>query len=211
MIDKTTIGGRLKLARKLLGLTKEEILEKYGINIHTYGSWERKKDDLTESAISQCLKIFNSEGLPLTKEWILNISPSNNSLSKNPIHAELIHTTSQIDNEINFFKSTNKESVVLRISGTDMMPLYQPDEYIGGIKRFGNEIIEEVDGKDCIVLTKQINGNIFRRVIQNHDGKVNLHILNPRSKNTQPIIYNVDLVWAAPVVWRRVFDDEYGY
>lgn len=211
MIDKNTVGGRLKLARKLLGLTKEDILEKYGVNIHTYGSWERKKDDIPDSAINQCLKIFNSEGLPLTKDWILNQNTSNNSLTQNLVHAELINTASKVDSEINFFKSTNKEAVVLRISGTDMMPLYQPDEYIGGIKKYGNEIIEEVDGKDCIVLTKQINANIFRRVIQNHDGNINLHVLNPRSKNIQPIIYNVNLVWAAPVVWRRIFENEYNY
>ena len=72
---------------------------------------------------------------------------------------------------------------------------------MGGKIKKGEDIALAVN-KDCIVHLE--NGErFFRRLVKNSKGNFNLTCLNPNESTTEPVLYNVDIVEAAPIIWHR--------
>jgi transcriptional regulator with XRE-family HTH domain len=209
-----TIGERIKWARKILGLNREYLCAKYDISINTFGSWERSEKKISEQALSTCINILRQEGLKITKEWLLTgigINPNKEHAQhvfekENFIEIEeALDPVFQIEREKEFFLKNNQNSIVIRNIGLEMYPYYESDEWVGGIKKDINKI-EMLNGLDCIIQLFNMNTPIFKRLIINNNDEINLHILNPYADVKPPIIFNVKLLWAAPVIWRRKID-----
>jgi transcriptional regulator with XRE-family HTH domain len=210
-MEINTIGSRIKWARKILGLTREYICEKYNVSINTLGAWERSESNLTNNAINTCLNILRSEGLLITKEWL----ESGHGKNPNTSHANQVYQT-KTDLNINekldpfltfelekeFFLKCNHNSIVIKNLGNEMSPFYHPDEFIGGVMKNVSEI-NNFNGFDCIVQIINFSKPLFKRLIINSENEINLHILNPYCDIKPPIIYDVKLAWFAPVIWRR--------
>ncbi|BBH54378.1 hypothetical protein [Fluviispira sanaruensis] len=208
------IGERIKWSRKILGLNREYLCEKYDVSINTFGSWERSEKKISDQAVNTCLNILKQEGLKITKEWLLTGIGSNPNIDyaqkmfekESFIEIEqAISPSEAINIEKKFFLKNNENSVLIRNIGNEMSPYYEPDEWIGGIKKDRNKI-ELLNGLDCIVQIFGKKNPIFKRLIFTDNNEINLHILNPFTDIKPPIIFNVKLVWAAPVIWRRKID-----
>lgn len=218
-IDKMiSPGERLKYIReRLVKLSRAEIQDKYGLSQDTLAAWENEKTNITEKGIDRCIKIYNAENLIFSKEWLLtgeglspNFSFELNRYFKNfptdfsslPVDDHFL-----LAKEIEYFRSLTQNSVTALVSSEDMVPLYAPGDYVGGRLRSKKEL-EHCIGKDCIIRTKD-QATYIRRLVKGKDKKhFNLVCINPQWQgNIEPVIYNVEIESAAPIIWHRRSDD----
>jgi DNA-binding transcriptional regulator YiaG len=213
--EMKTPGQRLKYVReKLLKLSRSEIGEKHGLSKDTLAAWENEKIQISEKGLERCIKIFSAENLIVSREWLLigkGLDPSFSfDLSRyfglpaeTESKEEVEDDSTCIIKEINFFRSSSKNAVTGILSTDDMLPLYARGDYVGGKLRYGKEISECI-GKDCIVHTK--GGEIYiRRLLKSPNGKgYNLACINPSwHGSSEPVLFNVDIESAAPIIWHR--------
>jgi len=212
-----TTGERLKYIRtELLRLTRAQIFEKHNLSVHTLLAWENGKIELTEKSIDKCIKIFASENLLVSKAWLLlgeGVAPT--SIFEFNKYIDSLSTQQRIseidDNillmkEVEYFKSLTRNAIVILMASDDMLPLYAQGDYVGGRFRYGKDI-EYCIAKDCII--KTTDGAIYVRRLakgsSNHS--YNLVCLNPAWQgNQEPVLYNVKIDCAAPIIWHRRLD-----
>ncbi len=208
-----TRGERLQYIRSLLRLTRSYIEQKYGLSVETLKVWEYDKQPLTENGLKRCMAIYRAEGVLVARNWILlgeGLAP------KIAVNIKRIFEEVQeeqkgqpLDDEIlmlkeaDYFKSLAPNSILMLVTTEEMLPVYSPGDYIGGRYIKGKDL-ENAIGKDCIVKTRQ-GEQFFRRLIKNStSGGYNLVCLNPSWGGTlEPVIYDVAVEWAAPVIWHR--------
>ncbi len=210
---------RLKYVREnLLKLSRAEIQKKYSLSPDTLAAWENGKIKISEKGINRCIKIYSSENLILSKEWLLTgkgLSPKFSFDLNRYFKTQKIEngTASNIDDtmflakELEFFRSLSSNSITGLMSNNDMLPMYSQGDHVGGRLRFGEDIKKCV-GKDCIIKTKD-GDTYIRRIAKSESGKgFNLVCLNPEwDGNPEPVIFNVEIESAAPIIWHRRNDD----
>lgn len=214
-----TPGERLKYVREsLLKISRADVNKKYGLSQDTLAAWENGKIQITEKGIERCIKIYNSENLMISREWVLTgegLSPQFSfDLNRyfktvNPSDSsETLEDNVLLAKELDFFRSSTSNSVTGIISSDEMLPSYSRGDHVGGRFRYGDEI-ENCVGKDCIIRTK--DGGIFIRRLSksSEDGKYNLSCINPSWSdwNSEPVIFNAELECVAPIIWHRRSDD----
>jgi transcriptional regulator with XRE-family HTH domain len=219
-IDKLkTPGARLKHIRnELLKLSRSEMFKKYGLSPDTLAAWENEKLPVSESAIERCIKIYNAESLLVSREWLLTGKGLNPNFSFNfnryfksqkmSESAEKLDDNFLLAKEIEFFRSLSSGSVTAFISNDDMLPFYSRGDHVGGRLKYGHDI-EGCIGKDCIINLK--DGSMYiRRVSKSPTGDgYNLNCLNSAwAGNPDPIIFNVEIDSAAPIIWHRRLEDD---
>jgi len=203
-------GQRLKYIRSLLRVSRAYIQEKYELPEVTLKSWENGTTKLTKSGVKRCIEIYRGEGVIVSEDWILEGVGMDPKMAISVGHYFAMPTNKQLsveDDEIsmlrdaNLFKESHPNSIIMIVSNDDMRPFYRPGDYIGGKMRYGDDVISATN-KDCIIYTK--NGErFFRRLIKNSSGGYNLVCLNPNEETSEPVLFNVDINGAAPVIWHR--------
>jgi DNA-binding transcriptional regulator YiaG len=217
--NMVTPGARLKYIREnLVKLSRSEVSKKHGLSPDTLAAWENEKIQVTEKGLERCIKIYNSENLLVSKEWLLTgegLSP-NFSFDLNRYFKNYSATTEAgnlddgllLAREIEYFRSLTNNSITALISNEDMLPLYSRGDHVGGRLR-DREHVGECIGKDCII--RLPDGATYIRRIANgkNEGHYNLACLNPHSDdNPEPVIFNVKIESAAPIIWHRRIDEQ---
>lgn len=205
-----TPADRLKHLRAILRVSRSYFQEKHGIPEVTLKSWENGTTKLSQIGAARCVEAYLKEGLIVGVDWILEgagLDPrETDKVSK--YFAQPTTSEYPIDDDeylmirdAEHFKNNNPNSVILIVSNDDMRPTYKPGDYVGGKIKKGEDIALAVN-KDCIVHLE--NGErFFRRLVKNSKGNFNLTCLNPNESTTEPVLYNVDIVEAAPIIWHR--------
>jgi hypothetical protein len=212
--ELATPGERLKYIRSLLRVTRAYLQEKYALPEVTLKSWENGTTNLTQAGVKRCVEIYLNEGMIVSEDWIMEGIGLDPTASVKVSHYFATPTDKELpseDDEVCMFRDANtfKEShpavVVMVVSNDDMRPFYKPGDYVGGKMRFGDAIDTAIN-KDCIIHLK--NGErFFRRLIKSHKEGYNLTCLNPNETTAEPVLYDVELEGAAPVIWHRWKDD----
>jgi len=210
----TTSSERLKYVRSLIRVTRAYLQEKYGLPEVTLKSWENSTTKLTRSGAKRCVEIYLNEGVIVSEDWIMEgvgldptISVKVSQYFATPTHKELPTEDDEVCmfRDANAFKESHPGIVIMVVSNDDMRPFYKPGDYIGGKMRFKEDINTAVN-KDCIIHLK--NGErFFRRLIKNHTDGYNLTCLNPNETTAEPVLYDVEIDGAAPIIWHRWKDD----
>lgn len=215
--SNATPGDRLKHVRSLLNLSRSYLEKKHGLPQPTLKAWENLPDALikSEEGVSRCIAIYRKEGIVLGKDWLLTGQGLAPQVSFNLTQRFAQKDTSALNYEedeelcmirdANAFRESHSNAVILIVSNDEMRPFYKPGDYVGGRLRY-NENIETVINKDCIIQLKD-GDKYFRRVIRNKQQGYNLTCLNPTETTAEPVIYNVEIACAAPVIWHRCRDD----
>ena len=83
-----------------------------------------------------------------------------------------------------------------------MEPKFIKGEYVAGIRRY-KQSINDLVGLDCIVVTTE--GELLVRKIRTSEapGFYTLSSLNLNTTITHPVLYHVELISAAPIIWAR--------
>lgn len=205
-----TPGERLRYVRSLLRVSRAYLQEKYGIPEVTLKSWENGTTKLTKIGAERCVEIYRNEGFIVSEDWILDgigLDPKATVTVSHYFSTPTSKSLPSEDDEIamvrdaNLFKESHSNAVIMIVSNDDMRPFYKPGDYVGGKMRFGNDLFNAIN-KDCIVHLK--NGErFFRRLIKNSSGGYNLTCLNPNEETSEPVLFNVDVDGAAPIIWHR--------
>lgn len=209
-----TPGDRLKCIRSSLHVSRAYLQDKYGLAEATLKSWENGTTRFKPAAAARCAEIYRKEGCIVSEDWIMQgigLAPKSivtiSRYFATPTETELPFEDDEIAmiRDANTFKESYTNAVVMVVSNDDMRPFYRPGDYIGGKMRYGNDIETLVD-KDCIISLK--NGErFFRRLIKNNTGQYNITCLNPNETTSEPVLYNVEIEGAAPIIWHRWKDE----
>jgi transcriptional regulator with XRE-family HTH domain len=209
--DPRACGKRIKTARLLAGLSRKEIEEKFFISASTLQAWEIGKNPLNEKNAKKLIDIFKSVALICSSEWLLfGIGTPPQTFSelqqahKLQDKGEIITWDDEISiqKEIVFFSNVNKDVAIVIVTDDGMEPFYSPGDYVGGKKRFSGHINSTI-GMNCIVQLK--DQSIYIRKINKCQkiGLFNLFCNNPKTQVPEPVIFGVDLIFAAPIIWHR--------
>ena len=200
---------RLRRARNLANLSRKELCSGDDLNINTYKGWEiGRYGGLPQAGCSKVVERLAQEGVRVTAEWLMHgagvaphvqVGASLAGLAN--VSGSLFSQEDLIHNEILFFASQMKNSVHLIIADCGMEPFYSEGDYVMGVKLKGDGFDQSV-GQNCIV--ELISGDVLcRRVRRGEGGEIHLSCLNLETRQSQPILYNVQLRFVAPVLWHR--------
>lgn len=206
-------GERLRRIRHLANLSREEFCSEGEINLTTLISWEVGRfGGLSAKGAARVIARVAKEGVFTTSEWLLyeiGMGPEVKADYKklklpqeNSDSEIIIPEKTAIIEELILFRKLNKNAIDCLIEDDAMLPHYRQGDYVAGTKRFG-ERIKLLVSKDCIV---QMNdGRIIMRNLQlgPRENSFNLISTNLHAKTKNAIIYDVNVVVAAPVLWHR--------
>lgn len=198
-------GERLRRVRNLANLSRKDICARCDININTYIRWEvGQYGGLTQKGAEKIIYFLSKEGVYSTVDWLMKgIGPAPH-ISINQLAEE---NTTQIEDsfskEIKFFLNVNSGSIIFEIKDDTMFPQFNIGDFVGGICKYENNILETID-LDCIV--KLTTGEMLARNVRR--GKISekytLVSLNINSKfNDSPVLYDQSLIYSAPIIWHR--------
>lgn len=212
--ELNTASARVKYLRSLLRVSRSYLQEKYHLPEVTLKSWENGTTKISRTGAQKCVEMYRSEGLIVSADWIISgigIDPKSTMTVSNyfsmPTNKDLPCEDDEVAmvRDANLFKESHQNAVVMIVSNDDMRPFYWPGDYIGGKVRTGIDI-ESCVNKDCIIYLK--NGDrFFRRLVKNHSSGYNLTCLNPNESTAEPVLFNVYVDRAAPVIWHRWKDE----
>lgn len=207
-------GKRVRQLRKMSGLSRQAIEDKYDISARTLRSWEDSDGGgLTPKGAMRIVYAMAEEGIHVTKEWLLygaGIGPQyvNSELSSGSgikLEPLDLDEESAIRAELLAFRQSNPNPIDMRVTDDGMEPHYIIGDYIGGRQRF-NENIASCINRDCIIETA--GGELlFRRLKAGSiPERYTLYCINANSNVREPVLYDVELKSVAPVVWHRQRD-----
>lgn len=211
-------GRRLRSLRKMTDLSRKLMAEKYQLSAGTLQGWEDGRyGGLTEKGARKILPALRREGIQCNIEWIMHGVGMGPQISdtlymkdedKPAQHLDVdaifnANTEEQyIKDELLLFRKHTPEAIDIQIPDNSMEPFYCAGDYVGGSRRFGEDISNLLN-RDCIVQTAE-GDTLLRRLKKGNDkNHFTLVSLNPNTSVTEPTLYNVALMSAAAVVWVR--------
>ena len=201
-----TSGGRVKLARNMLGLSRKELEERFHISVNTLQAWESDKNILTDKGAKKLNEAFIKLGLLCSEDWLLTgggITPillQNISELPNEMNEDIC-----ILREIEAFKAINPDPIVVIINDDGMEPIYSIGDFVGGNKK-NNLQLESLVGENCIIVTFQ-GDTLVRKILKgSKEQYYNLACINIIT-NQQPIIPDIKIRFAARIVLHRKKED----
>lgn len=214
--SKESRAKRMRILRKMSGLTRSDFNRRYNISASNFQNWEGPRyGGLTESAAIKFLDCIRREGISSSLEWLMYGSGPAPSILPNAFDALECHTQQsksmlqrteiplEVQNELNHFRSHHDNVLEFLLEDDSMRPFFIPNEMLAGVVYRGHHLISTV-GKDCIVILS--NGKKLFRHIASHteNNRFNLVSHNWRSNTSDLLLHQVEIIEAAPVVWRRL-------
>ncbi len=209
-------GRRLRLVRKMSGLTLDELSAKYNLGISTIKYWEcAKNQGLSSKGAKKIILAMQKEGVQCSYMWLmhgiglppqfLDVRYHKDIKVAEVVEHSVYEEEKAIESEITLFCDKIQSAIALTLFDDGMEPLYTVSDSVGGKRLYGVDMIQAV-GKDCIAETAD-HQLLCRRVAQgNEPHNFNLYCINPNTLANPPHLYGVKLLSVAPIsrVWKRV-------
>lgn len=210
-------GKRVETLRRMTHLSRRAFQEKYGIAPSTLQNWEDVKGNgLTEKGARRILTLLKPSGIHCSFEWLMyGVGPgpqiSEQFYIEEPVAPYQANKSTPDENtqealiaqELLLFHQHNPKTAIDFVVPDDSMePRFIKGEQVAGCRSHGKDI-EKLVGLDCIVQTSE--GDVLLRTIKkvSPDGRYTLTCSNPNTAIEKPILYDVELLNAAPVIWAR--------
>jgi DNA-binding transcriptional regulator YiaG len=222
---------RVRLVRRMTGLTRVALSKKYGVSASNFQNWEGPRyGGLTEKAARILAIVCGKEGVEVTVEWLMYGSGMPPAIVYKPLYSQLevkghennyATTTTyeqeampqekrsvelaKIAQELELFKQNyNHDVLVTVVTDKAMEPIYKIGDYIAG-KRHTN--IAAFLQNECIV--ELSDRKLLVRVLEpgNEDRAYNLVSSNTDIRPN--IVRNVKILSVAPVMWIRRMENNY--
>ncbi|MGC1182112.1 hypothetical protein [Legionella sp.] len=209
-IEARERGERLRRLRNLANLSRKALCDQAGININTYIGYEvGRYGGLTKKGAEKIIQYLRSKGVYCSLEWLMHevgkgpqvITEVNTEGKSCPFPLSL-GEEQKIKEELLLFHNHYENSVDCSVVDDGMIPFYKIGDYVAGVPCFGDEI-KSILGLNCILQTKK--GEMLIRSLR--EGRCeNTYIVtcvNPNTLVNNPILYDVELVFAAKIIWHR--------
>jgi HTH-type transcriptional regulator, cell division transcriptional repressor len=210
-------GKRLRIVRKMSGLTLKELAKKYQLSVSTIKYWEcAKNQGLSPKGAKKIISAMQNQGVQCSYMWLMHgigLQPqfldinASDSINKNTSYIDqtTYEEEKSISHEITTFCEKVNGAITITVYDDGMEPIYSVGDGIGGKRLYGQELAKAI-GKNCIVETED-HQVLCRRVAQGkEEGNFNLYCVNPYSAANPPNMYDVKILSAAPIsrVWKRI-------
>ena len=200
---------RVQSIRKALHLSRQQFHALFSISIGTLQHWENPTDScgLSEKGahtLSDTLRAFH---IRVNPEWLLY------GIGAKPIIPAKFQTLpslsaasrdldSYIEKELRFFYELHAGAIDTVLEDDSMLPVLLPGDHVAGLKCTGTDMALAL-GKECIVVTG--DNEVLVRLVCEGDapGLYTLKARNFQTKAPKPILYDVIILSAAPVIWIR--------
>ncbi|MDR3490983.1 MAG: hypothetical protein P4M12_02930 [Gammaproteobacteria bacterium] len=208
---------RLRRLRNLANLSRKEMCTLSDIKPDTLIGWEvARHGGLTENGAKKVIDCVTKEGVQCTLNWLLydigagpsvlanydEVKTNLQTYTQEPTTPSNNNEEKLIIEELLFFHSLHHGSIDYLVEDDAMSPLYLPNDYVAGIKQYKKNISKLI-GYDCIV--QMADGKILLRCLRESSNKNKYTLLctNTKTNSSIPILHDVELVCAAPVIWIR--------
>lgn len=187
------VGAKIRRLRKLLGESQAVFGERFGVEQATVSRWEKgepvKREfetNLARLANVSVAEFFHSGEGPRLIPVVGDISAG-----------ETFIPTDDEDENGDYvqFSVGDDDLIALRVRGNSMSPVYRDGDVIIG-RRYGYRSLPELTGLDVIVRTRAGEGYL-KRLLRDSKSKYRLRSYNAAFDD----IENVEIDWAAPVLW----------
>lgn len=212
IIEKSKISDRLKIARSLAGFSERKAFANhFGISNATLEAWERGVNPLTLKGARKIVEALRSVGMYCSEEWLQEgkgLSPrplkelAEPYWDQSPNSFDKVEASLSIAREIALFTTSNEDALVTFVKDDAMLPFYQEGDYVGGIKLKGSSIHKALD-KRCIIELPSKKLTVRQLQKSQDQDKYTLSAINPATKTTPTVLYDVDILSASPIVWHR--------
>lgn len=212
-------GKRLRLLRKMTGLTLHEFAAKYQFSASTLKNWEcAVNQGLSSKGASKLVIALQSSGINCSAIWLLHglglppqffdFQKPNQQMFASEIllglEGEVYQSEHAIEQEMAFFCQLIDNAITLTIFDDGMEPLYMRGDSVGGQRFYGDELSKAIN-KHCVIETvdRQL---LCRKVASGAElNRFNLYCINPVTLANPPNLYNIEICSAAPItrIWRR--------
>lgn len=201
-------GRRIRVAITSCGMKFPEFAKKYKISFSHLYAIEKGLRILNQKTAERISSGVRQEGYICSASWLLGgegDSPLAHEQIKHNLNESdaLLSTLSlelKIMKETTFFQSLYSNSFVSCILDDGMEPFYARGDYVGGIL---TSIIKEGIGKDCIIITGE-GEQVVRRLLKGtKKGLFTISCINPKTKESPPILYDISIESIVPIIWHR--------
>ncbi len=214
LADSKESDRRTRLLIKMTGLSYKEFGETHGISLSTLNTWiYGLNTELSEKAAQRMIDAARKSGIHASVNWLMygyGPQPQMGNMAYTSASPDKSVTPSEYDpqdvfnREMQFFCDNHPDAVTAIVSDNGMEPIYLMGDCVGGKFLYESNIPKAFE-KDCII--KTIDNDILCRHLTagSRDGLFNLYVVNPRATVQSPIMQDVLLVAAAPIIrlWRR--------
>lgn len=212
---------RLESLRGLTRLSRVEFAKKCGVKPGSFQNWEGPRfGGLTEKAAKKIIRGARILGINCSLEWLMHgigqgpqiderLYLGENTLSIQQTPASYTMSVADqnqgIAEEILLFRKNHPEVLDFVAIDDGLDPIIKKDDYVAGIARYYQDI-EKVIGLECIVKTAE--GETMLRIVKKGftQGLFNLYCANLNTSVSRPILYDIELICAAPIIWIRRLD-----
>lgn len=200
---------RLRQVRNMANLSREKMCEGEGLNMNTYKGWEiARYGGLPVDGAQNVMKRVAKENVICTLEWLLHgegigpyIIPTSGSMDEVGVidTADAEDLKASVFDELMIFKRHFSHALTTQVKDDGLAPWYRPGDFVAGIKHYGKDILSYL-GECCIVETSE--GEILVRCIKQGESpdRYNLFCANLDAEVENPVIYDVVVVSAAPII-----------
>lgn len=215
--DNVARANRVRSLRKMTQLSRNEFQKRFGVAAGTLQHWEDgQKNGLSLKGAKRLTQVLKQVGIYCTAEWLMHgkgsspqqLPTNDDTLVNLPEKIWSVQENQEIEciaTELSLFTQHYSEVINTVVSDDAMEPRFTQGEYVAGIRCYQQDIGRLV-GQDCIVVTTDGELLVRRIKIMEAPGFYTLSCLNLNTTITRPVLYNTELVSAAPIIWaRRVY------
>ena len=208
----SSIGGRIKTARRLLGCSRRAFEEQFGIPAATLQAWEDEKYEIPVKGLVRFIEALHKAGLETTQDWFVRgtgfppqlMANQEQNITPSQIFNEGINLSEDeiILREVSYFEQINRNSLVIMVSDDTMEPIFGMGDYVGGNLVPGKFAFQYV-GTICIIRLK--NGEIYVRKLKygSKTDSYNLVSINLETNLDHAFLLDCKIATLAQIVWHR--------
>ena len=205
-------GIRARAFRQALRYSRRALAQKYPfLKEGTLQNWEDARfGGLTENGARQLAKAYNSEGLDCREEWLfygIGSSPFETSfavgttnLRLNQLAEPKVDYQTLVTKELDLFHQCYTNSVDAIIADDGLHPGLWLGDHVAGVRYYA-ENLDQIMHIPCIIQTQL--GEVLVRILtpSGSPDRYNLACTNPNTTVSQPILEDIRIFSAAPVLW----------
>jgi transcriptional regulator with XRE-family HTH domain len=208
-LEDNTPSARLKYARELTGLSRTLFCKISNLSLSSVSHWENGEQKYSRQAAEQLTKSLKERGIQVSVEWLMEgVGHEPRAFNEQKDNQSTFNVSAVLDEEEFIWRESTafakfyKDCLVHIIPDDSSFPLYKPRDHIGG-KIIPQEAISLFKADPFIVELE--DGSIMLRYLEETSkvGIYHLRSINQATVMTKPLIKNVRIKHAAPVIWFR--------
>ena len=204
---------RIKTARRIAGLSKRVLHDRYHLNSHTLASLEIGRSVLSEEWGRRFCQALQKEKVLCITEWLFKgtgTPPKRLHDQEFAIMHErqliedskIFNDETAIKQEIKAFIAGHKDNILSIVKDDAMSPFFEFGDYVGG-RRIPQESIEQMLGEKCLIEVKPGEYLVRHFTLEEDSKDYLLSATNPKSSVQRPLLFVNDIVGLYQIIWIR--------